>query len=121
MNNFLVFLLVSIGNAQNLTIDPSRPGLRQEGQLFVIQIVAGEPLRIFVAGKEEAQVDLSKMKLIVRRLSPYPEKILIATRVDDHFVVSMPNDLKKPIDLEVTTTIENKKGKLNFNIQPKIP
>ena len=30
--------------------------LRQQGQLFTVQLVLGEPLRFYVAGKEEAKL-----------------------------------------------------------------
>jgi len=49
MQNTILLLLLSLSHAQNEMIDPSRPGLRQEGQLFIIQIVAAEPLRSFDA------------------------------------------------------------------------
>lgn len=93
--------------------DPTQPidvlMLKQEGQLVTVQIAIGEPIRIFVVGKEEAKINLNDMKLTVRRLNPYPGKILNVTKSGDYFSVSEPTPTDHPTELEIKTKIKNKK------------
>ena len=36
--------------------------LKQQGRLFTVQLVLGEPIRFFVVGREEAKADLMRGK-----------------------------------------------------------
>jgi hypothetical protein len=94
--------------------------LRQNGNLVSVQLVLGEPVRIFVVGKEEAKLDLSKLKLTVRRITPYPSKEYSLDRTGDFFVITEPIDLKKPIDLEITTKVKEESETLRFNLNNKL-
>lgn len=60
---------------------------RQDGQIFSIRIVRGQPLRIFVLGREEAKVNLSDLKLTVKRLKPYPSQTLTLAKDGESFIV----------------------------------
>ncbi len=95
--------------------------LKQEGQLVSIRIVKGEPLRIFVIGKEEAKLDLSSLELTVRRLKPYPGRTLTTSLQDGYFIISEPSDLKETTDIAVTTKIKNKSETLRFKIKNRLP
>lgn len=91
----------------------------QEGELVSIRLVMGEPLRIFVVGKEEAKVNLSDLNIIVRRLKPYPGQTLTTSIQGDHFIVSKPEELKGTTDIAITTKIKSKSETLNFKINQK--
>ncbi len=117
-------LLPLLASAQKFVDDPSHPNskvIRQEGQLVSIQLVLGEPLRIFVVGREEAKLDFSDLKVTVRRLKPYPGKVLSVDRHNNYFSVSESLDLKKRTDLEVTTKVKGKTETLRFKIENKLP
>lgn len=118
-----LFFISQLTSAQGPFEDPSRPGqgvFRQEGQLASVRIVIGEPIRIFVTGREEAKLDLTDVKLTVRRLKPYPEKVLTVSKTNDSYVVSDAVEFDKATHLEVTTNIKNKSEKLNFKIDKKL-
>lgn len=108
--------------AQNRPVEPVQTNLdimRQEGQLVTVKISPGSPLKIFVVGREEASLDLSKMKLTVRRLAPGTAKTLSLTKSEGYFTVSDPieNDAK----LEVTTKVQGKTETFNFKMSPAKP
>ncbi len=121
----IVFQFVTFNtSAQNRPGYSTEPGLReftQNGELVSIRIVIGEPLRIFVVGKEEAKLNLSDLQLTVRRLKPYPGQTLTTNLKDDHFIVSEPGEFKETTDLAITTKIKNKSETLNFKINQKLP
>jgi hypothetical protein len=94
-----------------------QPEFRQEGQLVSVRIVKGEPVRIFVVGREEAKLDMSSLKLTVRRIHPYPGKVLSINRKNDYFVISEPIDFQKTTDLEVTTKVKDKSETLQFKLE----
>lgn len=74
---------------------------RQEGRFFTIRISLNEPVRIFVAGKEEAKIDFSKMSVAVRRLRPYPPKILVVSRYDNYFQITDSGEFKGSDEIEI--------------------
>jgi hypothetical protein len=103
--------------------------LIQQGSLVSIKIVKGEPLKIFVFGRKEAEVDLSAVNfdlqldpsdfsMSVRRIgSKKTPQILKFTREDDHFIVADPAKLEKIYTLEVTTKHKGKKEVFHFKIK----
>lgn len=117
------FFLSGAAFAQGVLDDPNQvriTELKQEGHLVSIRIVRGEPVRIFVVGKEEAKLDLSRLKLTVRRIKPYPGKILRTSLDNNYFIISDPIDLQKTTDLEVTTEIKNQSETLRFKLDNKL-
>jgi len=82
--------------------------LKQQGQFLTLQIKLGEPMRIFVLGREEAKMDLNELELTVRRLNPYPGKVLSVTREGDFFSVPESSELSNGGDLEIKTRVKNK-------------
>lgn len=124
--NYLISLLfsVSIGAAQGFQ-DPAEPQsatvLRQQGQLFTVQLVLGEPMRFFVVGKEEAKIDPSTLKVTVRRLKPYPGKVLNLDLQNGYFVAADASDLKDATALEVTAKSNAKSDKVQFKIEKPKP
>ncbi len=104
---FSVYFLLtwpSLSFAQIQSTEPlgSSNEWRREGQLFTLHISRQNPLRIFVVGREEAKLDLSKMSLTVRRLSPYPGKVLATSRANNSFVISDPSPLTEGAELEIS-------------------
>jgi hypothetical protein len=95
--------------------------MRAEGQLVSVRLVVGEPIRIFVVGREEAKLNLSDMTLTVKRLSPYPGKILKIDQNNNYISISDPVDLKKFTDIEVTTKVKNKSETFRFKVKGQLP
>ena len=122
MKYLIGFLLSSLCFAEGTYEQLNRPDLgmlRQEGKLVSVGIVLGEPVKIFVIGKEEAKMDLTDLKLTVRRLQPYPAKTLAVSRSSDYFIISEPNAFEKTSRIEVTTKVKNKTETLRFKIESK--
>lgn len=123
---FLLFLppIVPAAIAQAAPTIPNQETLdqiKQEGQFFSIHITKGDPVRIFIIGKEEAKLDLEKLTITVRRLKPYPEKILTVDRHNNFFQINDRKEFNKTTDLEVTTKVENKDEIFKFKIKNNAP
>ena len=118
-----LLFLTQVASAQDYLNDLSHPSanpLKQEGQLVSVRIAIGEPIKIYVVGKEEARLDLSRLKLVVRRLTPYPGKSLQIVQHENYFTVS--ETLKDdPMDLEIKAKINNKQETFRFKIKNKLP
>jgi hypothetical protein len=98
-------------------IDNSDPTvLRQDGHFLTVRIIKSEPIRIFILGQEEAQVDLSNLLLTVRQLKPYPAQKLGINKSGDHYVLSGSPFINNIEDLEVTARIGTKVDKFNFKL-----
>jgi hypothetical protein len=95
--------------------------IKQEGQFFSVQISKGEPIRIFVVGKEEANLDLSKLTVTVRRLKPYPGKVLKIDRLGGYFQVNDTKEFNSTTDLEISTKVESKDEVFKFNLKKNQP
>ena len=106
MNFFLILFFLNLVNAQGN--DMSRPdlnSLQQNGNLLSIRITPGRPIKLFVVGKEEAKVDLSQLKLTVRRLSPYPAEELAVQRTGEYYTLKSGPSTKRSQKLEVRTQL----------------
>lgn len=100
--------------------------LSQQGSLVSVKVVKGDPVRIYVLGREEAQVDLSGFNLeidpsdlsvTVKRVSPKsPLKILRLKREKNIFTVEDAESGMKLYTLEVTTQVKDKKETFKFKI-----
>jgi hypothetical protein len=90
---------------------------RKEGQLVTVQISYGNPIRIFIVGREEAKIDPSTMSLTVRRLKPYPAKILSVDKFNNYFVVSEPQEFKNSQEIEVITKIKGSDETFRFELK----
>lgn len=94
--------------------------IREQGSLFSIKLIPGEPLKIFVLGNEEATVDLSKtnwkanvdlsnLSVSVKQTNPSPGKILKIKRLDNHFIVDDPLQLSNGTELHLQIRDKDKK------------
>lgn len=121
---FFVFIFApSIAYAQDPGFDHTarfEDRWRKDGNLVTVQITKDNPVRIFVLGREEAKIDLSKLKITVRRLKPYPGKVLKINHLNNYYVVADKLDFKQATDLEVTTHLNNQKETFNFQLEQKV-
>jgi len=95
--------------------------MRQEGQFLSVHLSKGNPIRIFVVGKEEAKIDFSKLKMTVRRLNPYPGSVLKTDRYENYFVVKDALDFKKDAEFEIDIEANQKVEKFNFKLKGRTP
>lgn len=117
-----IFLSSILAFSQKIMPDSEKTDFQvisQQGSLFSLKVVRGEPIKIFVLGKEEAEIDLSKielsadldtsdMSLSIRQVNPKPGKILTLTRFKDHFEINEPLKMEKELVLEVKASQKNK-------------
>ena len=94
---------------------------RKEGQLVTIQISKGNPLRIFVVGKEEAKFDLSSLNLTIRRIKPYPGKTLSVNKMNNYFVVPDSSDFQQAQEIEIMAKVKDKNETFRFELKKDKP
>jgi hypothetical protein len=128
MKLFLFSLLMNFlptGFAQTNSLDrPLTPNelWRQDGQLLTVFVSRKNPIRIFVAGREEATFDPARLKLTVRRALPLPAKELHVDRFNNYYVVSPPQETKSVTDLEIITHVPDKKDEVfHFKLNQRKP
>lgn len=91
----------------------------KEGKLITLTLALGNPMKLFVAEKEEARLDFNKMKLSVRRISPYPGEELKVTR--DGHIYTILGAKNRPRELEVTATVNENREVFYFNLKKEKP
>ena len=94
---------------------------RREGKLFTLVVSKDNPIRIFVEGREEVKIDLSKFKITVRMMDPYPGKVLKLSQIDDYFVVADPVKFKKATELEIKTHFKDKDETFHVELKQSLP
>lgn len=117
-----LLFFAGVAGAQVKAVEPVQNNvdiLKQQGQLFTVQVRRGEPLKIFVVGREEAKLDLSNMKLVVRRLKPMPQKNLEVQQAEGYYLVKEP--VGANTDLEVTTEMKGTTETFRFKLPEKKP
>lgn len=87
----------------------------QEGRLINVTLTLGNPLKIFVTGKEEAQLNLKNLKLRIRRLDPYAGEELIFNKEGQFYTVKLPVTPKLD-GIEVITSLNNQTESFHFKI-----
>lgn len=128
MKYAVFFGLVIWGNvilADQRSEDPLQSNvetMQKQGRLMTVSLTVGNPIRIFVTGREEAKLDLSKMKLTVRRLHPYPQQELKVNRDGSFYTVINREAETHPFrELEVTTSIYKTSETFKFKIDERKP
>lgn len=115
--SFLVFLSSFVGFSLVVQGGPGIPKeielgretvLKNQGGLLSLRISTTEPVKIYVVGKEEAQLDLSQLKLKVRRLEPYPAADIAIDQQTGYFTLKSSLQELKGAHLEVTTEHQDK-------------
>lgn len=121
---FLLLMLTSSAYAHHIpghTFRPSADIAKTEGQFFSIRAVRGEGLRFFVIGREEAKLDLSNLKLTVRRLDPYPGEILQLDLENNYFTLKQAVNPAEDAYLELTATSPQRTEVLQLKLKGKAP
>lgn len=93
--------------------------IHHEGQILSVTISRGNPIRIFVIGKEEAQLNLKDVSLTLRRLKPYPGKVLKVDRYGGYFEVKNQSDFNQSTELEVSTRLKGQKESFKVQLKEK--
>lgn len=94
--------------------------IREQGSLFSVKFVPGQPIKIFIVGREEAEVDLSKTKwaadvdlanlsVSFKQTNPNPGKILKIKRFENHYIVDDPLALTNGSEFQLQIKDKNKK------------
>ena len=105
------FVIAQLASAQGPQ-DPSRPDLNtlsQQGQLLNVRMSLGQPIKIFIVGKEEARIDLKDLNVRIRRLNPYPARDLVLSREGDYFVLGDEIAPDQETKIEVRAGLKGKK------------
>lgn len=134
MTNFFYFtLLLLFSNAQSGAPNLSDvETISRQGNLFSIQIVKGEPIRIYVVGKERAQLDLSTiavdlsldpsdMSVAVKPKKVKSSRLLKLTQQNNYFIMENPADGDRVYKLEVKSKSDGKTETFNFKLKNKLP
>lgn len=98
--------------------DATRPALntfQQEGQLVNITLVIGEPLKIYVVGRQQAEVDLESLKITVQSRNEMSTEVLPTQKSGDYFTVNKA--LGKFSNLEVITKVKGTSETFKFNLK----
>lgn len=109
----LFLLNVSMARPVSPYTEKEKEMLVRTGDMFTIQISRGEPIKIFILGREEAQLNLKDLKLKVRRLKPYPAKDLPIRFENDYFSVAGSSSKNPLEEIEITATKKLSQEKLN--------
>lgn len=115
----LFFPFSIFAQTQDRLANPQEEILQKEGSLISVKIVVGEPLRLYITGKEQAKINLTDLKLTVRRVLPKPRQELTLNRLESHFEIPVKLDPGQSNDFEVTAEVQKKTEKLVFKISPK--
>lgn len=122
--SIVTFLILGQLKAKASPVIPNQNTLeqiREEGQFFSIRISKDDPIRIYVVGREEAKFDLSKLKLTVRRLKPYPGKTLTIDQQNSFFTIRDSKDFNKSTDVEIETKMNNQSETFRIKIDKRVP
>lgn len=103
--------------------------IREQGSLLNIKLIPGQPLKIFIFGREEAEVDFSKtnwkadvdlssLSVSLKQTNPHPGKILKIKRFENHFIVDDPLHLTNGTELHLQIDDKDKK-KHRFKVKVK--
>jgi hypothetical protein len=103
--------------------------IREQGSLFSLKVVPGKPIKFFIVGREEAELDLSKTKwsadvdlanlsVSVKQTNPNTGKILKIKRFENHYIVDDPLELTNGTELRLQ--IKDKKDKEPQSFKVKV-
>ncbi len=90
----LFFVLTAFDNAPSAAPPPSDvEAITHQGNIFSIKVVKSEPIHIYVLGQESAQIDLSKVEVILISESANPTEVadpiqpVHLTTLGNHFII----------------------------------
>ncbi len=103
--------------------------VNEQGSLFAVKFVPGQPIKFYIVGREEAELDLSKTKwaadldpsslsVNLRQTNPKPGKILKIKRLENHYIVDDPLALTNGTELHLRFQDKNKQDH-SFKVKVK--
>lgn len=118
-----ILCLASFANGQYAgePSDPQSEILKREGKILSINLTKGQPLRIFILGKEEAKFDVKDFELTVRRIKPYPAKKLQVDSQGNYFVVDELTQNAEEREVEIKARLKEKTETIRLKIPAKKP
>ena len=91
--------------------------IRQNGKLVDIQVYKSDPIRIFVIGKNKRKLDMNDVSLVVKNKTTKVPKTMKLDRETNHFIIDEEVDLRNPLNLEITTKMDNRSETLDLKVQ----
>lgn len=92
---------------------------RAEGEMLSLRVSKGNPWRIFVVGREEAKIDPASLKLTVRRLKPYPGRVIAVDRKGEHFEMGAnAREIGEIEELEIKTILKGEEETFHIRLKP---
>lgn len=91
---------------------------QREGRFTTITVMLGNPIKIFVAGKERARLDTKQLKLEVRPSSATEWEELKFNSYGNYYSVKNPAIGSEPKLLEVRATIKKKSETYIIPVNP---
>jgi len=112
----MAFAFPELGFAQ--TVETSAEQLQREGRYVNVTLQMGNPLKIFVAGKERARVSTDSMKMEIKTLNKNGWEELKLNKYGNYYSADVASDQAPGGVLEVRTTLKNKKREsFKFNLK----
>ena len=115
MLKIILFFIASVVLAQNTEKERSSnnaPSIQQEGQFVSLRISKKQPIQIFVMGKHEASLDLSTLKLYVRRKNAKTSENMPLLQKNGYFIVD--ESFTQPTELRLRLRSKTKKMSFIF-------
>ena len=118
---FCVLAGSAVAQVPDLNDTPAETVIK-DGRYFTVTLFLGHPMRIFVAGKERAKLDLSKLKLEVNRVPADGSEKLEVNRDGNYYVIKDTGPLSLSgagtvKTIEVKTTLPKKSETFQFKLK----
>jgi len=100
------------------SVETAAEQLQKQGRYVNVTLQMGNPLKIFVAGKERARLSLSDVKMEIKTISNSGWQEIQLNKYGNYYSASVGADQTAGGTLEVRTTLKNKKSEsFKFNIK----
>lgn len=104
--------------------------IREQGSLFSLKFVPGKPIKFYIVGREEAEVDLSQTKwkadvdlanlsVSVKQTNTKVGKILKIKRFENHYIVDDPLQLTNGTELHLQIKDKKDSQPQTFKVRVK--
>lgn len=109
--NTAVFLFISLFCTTVLAqrIETAADQLQREGRYVNVTLQLGDPIKIFISGKERARFSLADLKLEIKTLSNDGWEEIRINKYGNYYSIGASQDKTPSGILEVRTTLKNKK------------
>lgn len=100
------------------TVETSAEQLQREGRYVNVTVQMGNPLKIFVAGKERARLSPGDMKMEIKTLDRSNWEELKLNKYGNYYSATVESERAPGGVLEVRTTLKDKKQEsFKFNLK----